>query len=254
MAALHPTLRLLFIGARDTGSALSALDDDVIRCIWQPAWRELVVEKLRAAFDAEEVVLAHVDNIKFPSLQPLQPLNCNMMPFVLGDKESLPRDLWGYWPLVQTCAGTLPRHEQSKVCYLTVHESIVTRASQRRPGLHTEGFMCEDAGGSCKQAPYWHRWGFGTAMRPGKFSGGISSTVTPRFVSLLRPRGAARARRQRWQSGASEVGTGGAAAPTAAASTRRRARRTRRRRLPRLRWCEAPAPGQPSGRRAVVDD
>jgi len=77
-------------------------------------------------------------------------------------------------------------HEKlaKRVGYLTVHESshVPAGISQRRPGLHTEGFTREPnaaQSGQCHSRPYWHGWGFGEAIRPGHFEGGLflASTV-----------------------------------------------------------------------------
>jgi len=66
-----------------------------------------------------------------------QDININMLPFVMGEKASLPEEYHHYWPLVEAC--NLPQHEHGKVGYLTIQESIVPMGqSQRRPGLHIE--------------------------------------------------------------------------------------------------------------------
>jgi len=74
-------------------------------------------------------------------------INVNMMPFIMGDKDSIPEKYMGYWPLI--CACKIPKAEEGKVGYLTVHESIVAAGqTQRRPGLHIEvpGLIKTDAG------------------------------------------------------------------------------------------------------------
>merc|ERR1712224_1040425 len=63
-----------------------------------------------------------------------------------------------------------------RVGYLTVHEGTVQAStSQRRPGLHTEGFTraSHEDSGLLQKMPYWHSWGFGHAMGGGKYVGGI---------------------------------------------------------------------------------
>ena len=65
-------------------------------------------------------------------------------------------------------------------------ESIVGEGeSQRRPGLHTEGFAYLPHQSAklheCVEEPYWHAWGFGHCMRPGLFSGG---STRPRGSNL----------------------------------------------------------------------
>jgi len=131
----------------------------------------------------EAVAFAHVDNVRFP-LPCEGGLNVNMMPFIMGEKHSLPENLHGYWDLIQRCVATLqesmeddtelPR-QKNRVGYLTVQESVVQGGnSQRRPGLHTEGFTRAPFDSGCiTQLPVWHGWGFGHALRTGKFQGGI---------------------------------------------------------------------------------
>ena len=61
----------------------------------------------------------------------------NMMPFVMGDRGSVPEEFSEYLPRIDDCK--LPESEMGKVGYLTIHESMVEKGeSQRRPGLHTE--------------------------------------------------------------------------------------------------------------------
>jgi hypothetical protein len=104
-------------------------------------------------------------NIAFP---PSRNLNVNMMPFIFGDKSSLPPELQRYFRLTMLCNvqdRQVRLHEKGSVeyeitvssddptgtvCYLTVQESDVEPdACQRRPGAHTEsaGYMKEETGG-----------------------------------------------------------------------------------------------------------
>ena len=92
--------------------------------------------------------------------------NVNMLPFVMGDKESLPEDLRPYYDLCEKCP--LSQDEYGKVLYLTVTEGIVdTDSTQRRPGLHVEApggmFL---AGNECS-------WGGGHFQDPDKYIGGL---------------------------------------------------------------------------------
>merc|ERR1711972_139009 len=74
--------------------------------------------------------------IEFP---PPQDININMMPFVIGSKESVPQAYAHYWPLIQKCQDVMDPDEVGKIGYLTIHESLVEKGnSQRRPGLHVE--------------------------------------------------------------------------------------------------------------------
>merc|ERR1719410_2464405 len=64
-------------------------------------------------------------------------ININMMPFIMGQKDSIPEAYQHYWPLIQQCL--VPKAEYGKVCYLTIQESPVAAGqSQRRPGVHIE--------------------------------------------------------------------------------------------------------------------
>ncbi len=75
-----------------------------------------------------------INKVAFPTYSAV---NANMMPVIQGDVSSLPENLRGYFPLMEMCA--LPKGD---VVYLTVNESIVEAGkTQRRGGLHTEGYM-----------------------------------------------------------------------------------------------------------------
>lgn len=196
-AMLHPTVRALLLGARDEGSPLFLLGghDDVLSLIWRSVTRAWASDVFTESLHNEQcIAFAHIDTTEFPAPSK-DGRNVNMMPFLLGDVESLPEDLRCYWPMIEQCTESLvptaatykppptgiARRRRDKaqfaghVGYLTVQESVVHKgASQRRPGLHTEGFTrlpCES--GSCVSHPYWHSWGFGRSMSNGKFKGGI---------------------------------------------------------------------------------
>jgi len=65
-----------------------------------------------------------------------QGININMMPFRMGDQNSLPTDLHQYWNMIETCTM---RDQRGKIGFLTIQESQVEEGeSQRRPGLHVE--------------------------------------------------------------------------------------------------------------------
>mmetsp|Transcript_4879 Transcript_4879/g.14105 ORF Transcript_4879/g.14105 Transcript_4879/m.14105 type:complete len:393 (+) Transcript_4879:115-1293(+) len=180
---LHASLMAYLLGTADEESPLSVLSghSDVLRLIWHVvnnAWkREQMMTALQAQEEKKLVAFAHVDNVTFPAPKSI---NVNMMPFILGDKRSLPPELHAYWPMIAKCTSTLHRSDgkaspKDRVGYLTVHESVVHEgASQRRPGLHTEGFnrdVCDS--GKVHTLPRWHPWGFGHAMRHGQFEGGL---------------------------------------------------------------------------------
>ena len=58
-----------------------------------------------------------------------------MMPFIIGDKSSLPSDLHCYYDCIEKCP--LSEKEYGQVGYLTVQEGFVeAEEAQRRTGLH----------------------------------------------------------------------------------------------------------------------
>ena len=86
--------------------------------------------------------------------------NVNMLPFVLGEKESLPENLQAYWNMIEACPYVT--EEIGKVAYLTVQESYVDATkSQRRGGLHIEspGFFTDDVHAESFHPGVEHPWG-----------------------------------------------------------------------------------------------
>lgn len=78
--------------------------------------------------------LVHLGNVEFPQYQ--GNIQINMMPIIFGEKASIPQYLHGYIPLIQNC-----NFNSGDTVYLTIHESDVKAGtSQRRGGIHTEGF------------------------------------------------------------------------------------------------------------------
>jgi hypothetical protein len=64
-------------------------------------------------------------------------IEINMMPFVIGDQNSIPSEYAQYIPLLNQCM--IDHNEFGKIGYLSVTESLVNRGSaQRRTGIHTE--------------------------------------------------------------------------------------------------------------------
>jgi hypothetical protein len=96
--------------------------------------------------------------------------NVNMMPFALGDVNSLPDDLKCYYPLIEQC----PNVRRSGVAYLTVEESHVeVRNTQRRPGLHIEAPSILGAHEtSCRPGRVTY-WGMGYFVGVDQYRGGI---------------------------------------------------------------------------------
>lgn len=74
------------------------------------------------------------NKIEFPKFTGVQ---CNMMPFKMNDKNSIPKEYQPYWNLIEACE--IPENQRNGVWFLTVTESHVKKgATQRRPGIHTE--------------------------------------------------------------------------------------------------------------------
>lgn len=60
--------------------------------------------------------------------------NCNMLPFIIGNSQSIPTKFRRYYPLIEACK--IPFEEMGKIGFLSIHESIVKKGeSQRRPGI-----------------------------------------------------------------------------------------------------------------------
>lgn len=77
---------------------------------------------------------ARLGKVRFPSPSDI---SINMMPFIIGDPNSIPEEYQQYLPLLETCDAY--RSERGRIGYLTIQESLVRKGqSQRRPGLHTE--------------------------------------------------------------------------------------------------------------------
>lgn len=88
--------------------------------------------------------LQYVGQVEFPAPTGL---GVNMMPFVMGDAESIPRECHGYLQLIKACG--LEPDQFGKVGYLSIQESRVTadRPNHRRPGIHTEKHPASGWGG-----------------------------------------------------------------------------------------------------------
>lgn len=78
-------------------------------------------------------MLESITTVHFPTYRSLK---VNMMPFIVGDQDSLPEDLRPYVDIIDACSI---EHRKGKTAYLTVHESFVEEGkTQRRPGIHTD--------------------------------------------------------------------------------------------------------------------
>lgn len=78
--------------------------------------------------------------VQFPSFTGI---NVNMMPILAGQAMSVPTSLHGYLPMMDACG-----FEGGSTVYLTITETDVEQwASQRRDGIHTEGYAGETSFG-----------------------------------------------------------------------------------------------------------
>jgi hypothetical protein len=76
-----------------------------------------------------------VSPVAFPAFSGI---NINMMPFIMGDEDSIPDTMSGYLPMLRACE--IPADEIGQVGYLTIDERFVESGTHRRGGVHTEGF------------------------------------------------------------------------------------------------------------------
>eukprot|EP00931_Biecheleriopsis_adriatica_P061118 TRINITY_DN3673_c0_g1_i1.p1 TRINITY_DN3673_c0_g1~~TRINITY_DN3673_c0_g1_i1.p1 ORF type:complete len:355 (+),score=38.18 TRINITY_DN3673_c0_g1_i1:65-1129(+) len=97
---------------------------------------------LLAATRSRPCTVHLTETLEFP---PPQGININMMPFIQGDKSSIPEEFQHYWPLIRLCrkngcnGGADTFNPGKEIGYLTIHESLTAPGqSHRRPGIHTE--------------------------------------------------------------------------------------------------------------------
>lgn len=110
----------------------------------------------------------------FVDFPPPADRNVNMLPFIFGNKESLPKDLQCYHSMIEQCPYM--RDEIGKVGYLTVHESYVdVTKAQRREGLHIEspGVFQDTQDKASFRPANEHHWGMGIMYGPDRYEGGI---------------------------------------------------------------------------------
>jgi len=117
--------------------------------------------------DAGKFALKVGSGLSFPAPQGI---NINMMPFIMGARNSVPEEYQHYWHIIQQCCSV---RDIGRVCYLTIHESFTKKGeSQRRPGLHVESSMVTmTERGRVEQV--LHHWGFslGCERQGGLFMG-----------------------------------------------------------------------------------
>jgi hypothetical protein len=99
-----------------------------------------------------------VGAVAFPQAQGRK---VNMMPFIMGDRSSIPGEYHDYLPMIEACDV---RDEIGKVGYLTFDEQFVTTGTHRRGGIHTEGWgnigwVGGSWGDGSLNAAGWGAWG-----------------------------------------------------------------------------------------------
>jgi hypothetical protein len=114
--------------------------------------------------------------------------NGNMMPFILGDKDSLPDDLECYYTLIENFPCMV--EDVGNMAYLTVHESYVgpdDSTQQQRSGLHIEsaglvGSTQRNSSNTVTTSTTMassfmpakeHYWGMGMLYGPDRYKAGI---------------------------------------------------------------------------------
>jgi hypothetical protein len=207
----EPILKTLFAGTCDENSPFHVLRDygpDLVRKIYElggPSWANHVTITIPAAFVGRHtnclirfndgrgrnngynrelledhtstsigpqgfVAFAKCGIVEFPEPKDL---NVNMMPFVFGDKSSLPPELHEYFDLIEKCPYM--QEDVGKVGYLTVHESFVEAGtSQRRPGVHIESpgvFKDAELDATSFTPAKEHPWGCGVFFGPDLYEG-----------------------------------------------------------------------------------
>jgi len=134
-------LRVLLCGVHDPKSPWSVLqgyEGTVLRQIY-----ELVLQSWRASVKpvppASKLIEAYGKRVAQDGegAVAFSFWNVNMMPFVMGERASVPEELKAYYDQIVTkCPMS---NEWGEVCYLTVQESFIEMGqTQRRGGLHVE--------------------------------------------------------------------------------------------------------------------
>lgn len=214
---INPVLKVLLAGVYDPNHPLSKFRGcpHIIQEIWSYVveyWKSLIQLPFEQEYDKNEFVISkvledytlksktffapvfttyfHNEKYNFPSLSGRDPININMMPFIVsGDFKSskLPEFVQPYWSMIVACLQPevnkarwhyWPRKshpsDEGRIYYLTIQESYVEAGtSQRRPGLHVdspgkvsiknEERLDNDEGKGFSQQFRGHRWGMGCA-------------------------------------------------------------------------------------------
>lgn len=85
-------------------------------------------------FQSTENNLVSLGKVNFPSPRNI---NINMMPFIIGDKKSIPFEYQHYYPLIEKCYKDAD--EIGEIGYLSITEGLIKKGeTQRRPFIHTD--------------------------------------------------------------------------------------------------------------------
>ena len=129
--------RPLLEGIHDEHSPLALLfghEASLLRNIYQMHVASWVHDIQLTTERSDKIAFSPCARVHFPDPADR---SVNMLPFVLGDKESLPEDLQDYFDMIMYCP--LQDSELEKVLYLTFEEGWVEAGdTQRRGGLHIE--------------------------------------------------------------------------------------------------------------------
>jgi hypothetical protein len=165
------TVPAYLVGRSDMGGRMQFNHGRIGRDNWCKRDINQDAETTSSGFENGFVAYARVGEVQFP--EPAN-RNVNMMPFIFGDKNSLPDDLKCYFRLIEMCPYM--KDDLGKVGYLTVHESYVdVGEAQRREGLHIEspGVFADGANPAAFTPGVEHRWGMGMFWGPDRYEGGI---------------------------------------------------------------------------------
>lgn len=141
---------------------------------------------LRTGTSESRAFLVVSSKVEFPEPQGI---NINMLPFVMDEIESLPREYQHYWPLISACGVTNSPYDHfasfylkksNEIGFLTINEGLVPSGqTQRRGGLHVEspGFLSTPSSHSFEHH-HIPSFGGGTDYHKNALSGGIFMAST----------------------------------------------------------------------------
>jgi len=152
---MNPVLRVLLLGTRSPDNVWYLINIDVLKKIWF-----MVVDCYEEHFNYNTTPFLNVAVLQRNNWPKPNDISINMMPFIIGEENSIPKKYRQYWPLIRKCP--IESEEYGKVGYLTIHESLVQPGqSQRRPGIHTETPGLLIRGGEVITTEISYGWGGG---------------------------------------------------------------------------------------------